>query len=101
LAQDWHTLAEWSELAARHGHRANARTVKRKDADDLRSALLRLRLEDLCHAACSMWLNTPGIEVKVACEWSGRKRLGVFLDIYQGLTPGAKTSAAAKLKAAW
>jgi hypothetical protein len=75
--------------------------VRHKDADDLRSALLRLRLQDLRHAACSMWLNTPGIEVKVACEWSGHKRLSVFLDIYQGLMPGAKTSAAAKLNAAW
>ena len=89
------------ELAARHRHRADAGTVKRKDAHDLQSALLRLRLHDLRHAACSMWLNTPGIEVKVACEWSGHKRLSVFLDTYQGLMPGAKTSASEKLNAFW
>jgi hypothetical protein len=75
--------------------------VKRKDADDLQLALIRLRLQDLPHAACSMWLNTPDIEVKVACEWSAHRRLSVFLDIYQGLMPGAKTSASAKLNATW
>jgi hypothetical protein len=48
-----------------------------------------------------MWLNTPGIEVKMACDWSGHKRLSVFLDIYQGLMPGAKSSASAKLNATW
>jgi hypothetical protein len=36
-----------------------------------------------------------------ACEWSGHKRLSVFLDIYLGLMPGAKTSAAARLNTAW
>jgi integrase len=90
-----------AELAARCRHRAKAGSMKRKDADVLSAALRRLRLQDLRHAACSMWLNTPGIEVKVACEWSGHKRLSVFLDIYQGVMPGAKSSAAAKLNSAW
>lgn len=90
-----------AELAERYAHRANAGDVVRRDADALRTALQRLRLHDLRHAACSMWLNTPGIEVKMACEWSGHKRLSVFLDIYQGLMPGAKSSASAKLNATW
>ena len=89
------------ELADRYLQRANAEGVKRKEAEMLVTALRRLRLHDLRHAACSMWLNTPGIDVKVACEWSGHKRLSVFLDIYQGLMPGAKSSASAKLNAAW
>ena len=71
------------------------------ESEALCAALARLRLHDLRHAACSMWLNTPGIEVRVACEWSGHKRLSVFLDIYQGLMPGSQTSARAKLDAAW
>jgi hypothetical protein len=90
-----------AELAERIAHRADTGDVDRRDADALRSALRRLRLHDLRHSACSMWLNTPGIEVKMACEWSGHKRLGVFLEIYQGLMPGATSSASAKLNAAW
>jgi integrase len=90
-----------AELAERYAHRADTGDVDRRDADALRSALRRLRLHDLRHAACSMWLNTPGIEVKMACEWSGHKRLSVFFDIYQGLMPGAKSSASAKLNATW
>lgn len=90
-----------SELADRYACRADSGAIKRKDAEALQEALERLRLHDLRHAACSMWLNTPGIEVRVACEWSGHKRLSVFLDIYQGLMPSAKTSAAAKLSATW
>ncbi len=90
-----------AELGERYAHRAETGGVDRRDADALRTALGRLRLHDLRHAACSMWLNTPGIEVKMACEWSGHKRLSVFLDIYQGLMPGAKSSASAKLNATW
>jgi integrase len=67
----------------------------------VRSALSRLRLHDLRHAACSMWLNTPDVEVRVACEWSGHKRLSVFLDIYQGIMPGSQESAKERLDAAW
>lgn len=67
----------------------------------VRSALGRLRLHDLRHAACSMWLNTPGVEVRVACEWSGHKRLSVFLDIYQGIMPGSQEAAKERLDAAW
>jgi integrase len=77
------------------------RPGKAKDADAPQGALARLRLHDLRHAACSMWLNAPGVDGKVGREWSGHKRLSVFLDIYQRHTPGAKTSAAAKLNAAW
>lgn len=86
------------EMAARHAHNDRA---DRQALDSLVSALRRLRLHDLRHAACSMWLNTPGVEVRVACEWSGHKRLSVFLDIYQGVMPGSQTSARAKLDAAW
>jgi integrase len=90
-----------AELASRYVHRSTDKPSKRKDAQALQEALGRLRLHDLRHAACSMWLNTPGVEVKVACEWSGHKRLSVFLDIYQGVMPGAKTAAAARLNATW
>jgi hypothetical protein len=48
-----------------------------------------------------MCLNTPGLEVLVACEWSGHKRLGVFLDIYQGIMPDSASSAKTKLDATW
>ncbi len=89
------------EFAAKYAHRGESGTVNRKEAEALCTALGRLRLHNLRHAACSMWLNTPGVEVKVACEWSGHKRLSVFLDIYQGLMPGAKSSAAAKLNSTW
>jgi len=73
----------------------------RREAEMLCTALGRLRLHDLRHAACLMWLNTPGLEVRVACEWSGHKGLSVFLDIYQGLMPGSLTSGKDKLDAAW
>ena len=90
-----------AEMAERYAYLADKSTFTRRDAEALQAALGRLRLHDLRHAACSMWLNTPGIEVKVASEWSGYQRLSVFLDIYQGLIPRAKSSAAAKLNAAW
>lgn len=88
-------------MAARYADRMPTDKPGRQDTEALLSALTRLRLHDLRHAACSMWLNTPGVEVRVACEWSGHKRLSVFLDIYQGLMPGSQTSAKAKLDAAW
>ncbi len=91
-----------TEMAARHERTASSTSAAaRHEADALVSALGRLRLHDLRHAACSMWLNTPGVEVRVACEWSGHKRLSVFLDIYQGVMPGSETSAKQKLDAAW
>ncbi len=90
-----------TEMAARYAHRHQARKADEREKNDLVSALERLRLHDLRHAACSMWLNTPGVEVRVACEWSGHKRLSVFLDIYQGIMPGSHTSAEGKLDAAW
>lgn len=90
-----------SELAARHADLGKASRADRRETDALVSALNRLRLHDLRHAACSMWLNTPGIEVRVACEWSGHKRLSVFLDIYQGIMPGSHASARTKLDRAW
>jgi hypothetical protein len=89
------------EMASRHAYRSETAKVSRQETEALLSALGRLRLHDLRHAACSMWLNTSGIEVRVACEWSGHKRLSVFLDIYQGLMPGSQASAKAKLDAAW
>ena len=78
-------------------HRIAGRAL---ETEALLSALGRLSLHDLRHAAYSMWLNTPGIEVRVACEWSGHKRLSIFLAIYQGLMPGSQASAKAKLDAA-
>ena len=48
-----------------------------------------------------MWLDTPGVEVRVASEWFGHKRLSVFLDIYQGIMPRSHASAEGKLDAAW
>jgi integrase len=90
-----------AEAVCRYEHRARAKVADDKDAEVLTATLKRLRLHDLRHAACSMWLNSPGIEVKLACEWSGHRRLSVFLDIYQGLMPGAKSSAAAKLNSTW
>ena len=106
VAWDWDKFARevWvpakTEMAARHSDDV-ATDSERKEAEALRSALNRLRLHDLRHAACSMWLNTPGIAVRVACEWSGHKRLSVFLDIYQGLMPGSEGSAKQLLDAAW
>jgi hypothetical protein len=88
-------------LAAMHSAGPGAAKTERKESETLRRALDRLRLHDLRHAACSMWLNTPGMEIRVACEWSGHKRLSVFLDIYQGLMPGSQGSAKAKLDSAW
>lgn len=88
-------------MAERHTVGQGASKGERSEARALRAALERLRLHDLRHAACSMWLNTAGIEVLVACEWSGHKRLSVFLDIYQGIMPGSQISAKAKLDAAW
>jgi integrase len=90
-----------TEMADRYAHRKRVSKVDKEENDVLVSALARLRLHDLRHAACSMWLNTPGLDVRVACEWSGHKRLSVFLDIYQGIMPGPDTSATAKLDAAW
>jgi integrase len=104
---DWEKFSRdvWApakvEMASRHAYRSETAKVSRQETEALLSALGRLRLHDLRHAACSMWLNTPGIEVRVACEWSGHKRLSVFLDIYQGLMPGSQASAKAKLDAAW
>ena len=73
-----------------------------REAETLCATLARLRLHDLRHAACSMWLNTPGLEVRVVLP-NGRahKRLSVFLDIYQGLMPGSLTSGKEKLDGAW
>jgi integrase len=90
-----------TEMAARYADRYRVSKIDKPETDALVSALYRLRLHDLRHAACSMWLNTPGVEVRVACEWSGHKRLSVFLDIYQGIMPGSHTSAEGKLDAAW
>jgi len=88
-------------MAAGHSGNSDVSGDSRAEAAALCSALGRLRLHDLRHAACSMWLNTPGMEVRVACEWSGHKRLSVFLDIYQGLMPGSESSAREKLELAW
>jgi hypothetical protein len=88
-------------LAAEHEAGPGATKSERKEAETLRQTLERLRLHDLRHAACSMWLNTPGMEIRVACEWSGHRRLSVFLDIYQGLMPGSQGTAKASLDAAW
>jgi hypothetical protein len=104
---DWDKFARdvWTPakiaLAAAHNLSSWTSDAERNELDALRSALDRLRLHDLRHAACSMWLNTPGMEVRVACEWSGHKRLSVFLDIYQGLMPGSQGSAREKLEDAW
>ncbi|MBO0692666.1 MAG: site-specific integrase, partial [Acidimicrobiaceae bacterium] len=104
---DWEKFSRdvWApSKAAMSSHHADRMPIAksgRKEAEALLAALARLRLHDLRHTACSMWLNTPGIEIQVACEWSGYKRLSVFLDIYQGLIPGSQTSAKAKLDAAW
>lgn len=57
----------------------------------------RLRRHDLRHAACSVWLSTPNIDLKVAQRWSGHRTLSVFLDIYQGIMPGREVEAAAAL----
>ena len=54
-----------AELAERYAHRGETGDVDPRGADALRAALRRLRLHDLRHAACSMWLNTPDIEVKI------------------------------------
>jgi hypothetical protein len=90
------------EMAARHeGASRSAAAAARAEGEALVSALRRLRLHDLRHAACSMWLNTPGVEVRAASEWSGHKRLSVFLDIYQEVMPGSQMSAKEKLDAAW
>ncbi len=51
-------------MAARHTVGLDASNGERKEADALGSALERLRLHDLRHAACSMWLNTPGMELR-------------------------------------
>lgn len=102
-AWDWEKFGRdiWgpakSAMTEQYAARQAKNESERQEIDALRSALARLRLHDLRHAACSMWLNTPGVEVRVACEWSGHKRLSVFLDIYQGLMPGSKESAKAKL----
>jgi integrase len=56
--------------------------------------LSRLRRHDLRHAACSMWLNTPNVDVKIAQRWSGHQTLSVFLDIYQGVMPGREQDGA-------
>lgn len=102
---DWEKFARdvWApakaSMAALHCGEAGTESVEARQA--LAAALDRLRLHDLRHAACSMWLNTPGIEVRVACEWSGHRRLSVFLDIYQGIMPGSQESARDKLDAAW
>jgi integrase len=61
--------------------------------------LSRLRRHDLRHAACSVWLNTPNVDVKVAQRWSGHRTLSVFLDIYQGIMPGREDAGAAALDA--
>ncbi len=62
--------------------------------DPQQPALSRLRRHDLRHAACSMWLNTPNVDVKVAQRWSGHRTLSVFLDIYQGIMPGREVEGA-------
>jgi len=61
--------------------------------------LSRLRRHDLRHAACSMWLNTPNVDVKIAQRWSGHRTLSVFLDIYQGIMPGRELEGAAAVHA--
>lgn len=88
-------------MASLHDPEQAGAAEDRKEAEALRSALARLRLHDLRHAACSMWLNTPGLEFRVACEWSGHRRLSVFLDIYQGIMPGSQIAGETKLDAAW
>ena len=88
-------------MATHYGLPLSEAMADQHEVEALCSGLARLRLHDLRHAACSMWLNTPGVEVRVACEWSGHKRLSVFLDIYQGLMPGSQTSARTKLDEAW
>jgi hypothetical protein len=76
--------------------------VAHQTSDDLGEiALDRLRLSDLRHAACAMWLATPGLDVRVAGAWSGHKRLTVFLDLYQGAPSGSQQAAEAVLEAAW
>ena len=62
--------------------------------------LSRLRRHDLRHAACSTWLNTPNIDVKIAQRWSGHRTLSVFLDIYQGIMPGRENEGALALHTA-
>ena len=64
----------------------------------LQPKLTRLRRHDLRHAACSLWLRA-GTDIKVCQRWSGHSRLSVFLDIYQGLIPGHKQNAAARINA--
>jgi hypothetical protein len=104
-AWDWDKFSRdvWTpaKLAMMNIRRNQATEESPTEAEALRSVLERLRLHDLRHAACSMWLNTPGMEVRVACEWSGHKRLSVFFDIYQGLMPGSQESARQKVAAAW
>jgi hypothetical protein len=90
-----------TEMSSGRAKRTEAAEASRLENEALLSALARLRLHDLRHAACSMWLNTPELEIRVACEWSGHKRLSVFLDIYQGLMPGSQASAKSKLDEAW
>jgi len=62
--------------------------------DPQQPRLSRLRRHDLRHAACSMWLNTPNVDVKIAQRWSGHRTLSVFLDIYQGIMPGRELEGA-------
>jgi len=62
--------------------------------DPRQPTLSRLRRHDLRHAACSMWLNTPNVDVKIAQRWSGHRTLSVFLDIYQGVMPGREMEGA-------
>lgn len=60
--------------------------------------LRRMVRHDLRHAACSMWLNGD-VPLKLACEWSGHASLSVFFDVYQGIMPGQRDDAVAKLEA--
>jgi integrase len=67
--------------------------------DPRQPRLSRLRRHDLRHAACSMWLNTPNVDVKIAQRWSGHRTLSVFLDIYQGIMPRRELEAASAVHA--
>ena len=94
-------LQATAEMAARaERFRINSER-EREEAEHVRRALNRLHLHDLRHSACSMWLNTPGIPLRIAQEWSGYTQLCTFVHRYQGVMSTELTDARAALDGSW
>lgn len=70
-----------------------------RDDDPHQPKHSRLRRHDLRHAACALWLQA-GVDVKVCQAWSGHRRLGDFLDVYEGIMPAREEEGLRALDAA-